>query len=138
MTEPPSTGQRDGATVQLAALTDPAACLHLLHADATLTLMDSDQVFIGPDEICGLFANLHHRLFVATSRVRDARERGNQVTIEATLEGVQATEFAGVQPAGSHVTMHYVLTWELADGLIRAIRAYWNLDELLRQLRDER
>lgn len=110
-------------------------CQALLRTDALLTLMDTGESFAGPGEICAVFDNLHLHLFSGASRIHTAHGFGSQIVVEAQLRGIHQREFAGVLPTGKPVTLDYALAYDISGGSIAAIRAYWNLDAIVRQLR---
>lgn len=110
-------------------------CRCLLRADTTLTFMDTSEKFTGAEEICAVFDNLHVHLFSASSRVKAFHQTHQQVAVEAEFFGTHVREFAGLRPTSKSVTAEYVLAYDVEDGCIVAIRAYWNLDALVQQIR---
>lgn len=123
------------ARAHLESLGRNADCRAMLRPDARLTFMDTGETFAGPEEICAVFDNLHQHLFVGSSRIRVSHESESHIAIEARFEGIHKREFAGVRPAGQEVFLDYALAYDVTGGSIAAIRAYWNLDALVRQLR---
>jgi ketosteroid isomerase-like protein len=123
------------AARHVASLGKNIDCRNLLLEDAVLVFVDTNEAFHGPEEICAVFDNLHANLFSASSTVRAFHHTNHQIAIEAQFQGTHVREFAGLKPTGKTVTAEYALTYEIADGGIAAIRAYWNLDALVRQLR---
>jgi len=107
----------------------------LLRPDATLRFMDTGELFVGAREIMELFDNLHSRLFGASTQLRSYGTEDGSVVLEAQFNGHHIREFAGIRPTGTAVQSSYVLAYDIDDGAISSIRAYWNLDSLVRQLR---
>jgi ketosteroid isomerase-like protein len=135
MNELSTTSPDSLATRHVETLGSNVDCRQLLRDDAVLMFMDSRETFYGPEEICAVFDNLHAHLFSASSRVRAFHHTNQQIAIEVEFRGTHVREFAGLKPTGKTVTTGYALAYEIADGGIAAIRAYWNLDALVRQLR---
>jgi ketosteroid isomerase-like protein len=135
MSQIPSNGPRTIAARHVESLGNTIDCRNLLRDDAVLIFMDTNEIFYGPEEICAVFDNLHTNLFSASSRVRAFLHTDHLIAVEAEFQGTHVREFAGLKPTGRSVTACYALAYEIADGGIAAIRAYWNLDALVRQLR---
>jgi predicted ester cyclase len=54
--------------------------------------------------------------------------------IEAVFDGRQIGEFAGVPAHGAHVRIPYAMSYDVADGVITAVRAYFPMTALRTRL----
>ncbi len=119
------------AMSRIESLGRAARCSEFLSPAVTLTFMDSGECFEGPEEIEELFRNLHNRLFAASTHVRATPTAACTVVLEAHFSGHHIQEFAGLHPSGKQVQSNCALAYDIDDGTISAIRAYWNLDALI-------
>jgi predicted ester cyclase len=56
--------------------------------------------------------------------------------LEAVFVGKHIGEFAGVAPTGATVSLPYSVFYDVSDGKIDALRAYFPLMALVKQLTD--
>ena len=79
------------------------------------------------DDIIGAFPDLR----VKTKRVLRA---GDVVTVELKVEGTQAQPYAGAINQEKHLDLDEAWRFEVSDGVIVAVDAYWCQQQLYRRL----
>ena len=104
--------------------------------DASLTIMETGEVTRGRTEIAAFLAYLHRSAFAAPPAVSTLVAGTERAIIEAEFTGQHTGEFAGIPPTGRMVRLHYVVAYDLGAGTITAVRLYFPMDVLIRQLRD--
>jgi predicted ester cyclase len=104
--------------------------------DTTLTIMETGEVTRGGAAVAALLTYLHHTAFAAPPVVSTLVVGTNRALIEAEFTGRHTGEFAGIAPTGRMVRLHYVAAYDLGADAIGAVRLYFPMDALIRQLRD--
>jgi ketosteroid isomerase-like protein len=79
------------------------------------------------DDIVGAFPNLR----VTTKRIL---RTGDVVTAELKIEGTQARAYAGAINQEKHLDLDEAWRFEVSDGVIVAVDAYWCQQQLYRRL----
>jgi hypothetical protein len=106
-----------------------------LAPDATLTMMDVGEVTRGRAAVVGLIDHIHEYAFAAKLELMTLVVDGNRAMSEAVFAGTHTGEFAGIAPSGRVVRLPYAVAYDLAGGLITALRIYLPMEALVRQLR---
>lgn len=122
----------------LEALGGTGDCAKALREDVALTIMETGEVTRGRASVVALLAYLHRAAFAAPPAVSTLLVGADRAMIEAEFAGQHVAEFAGILPTGRKVRLPYVAAYDLdADtDTIRAIRLYFPMDMLVRQLRE--
>ncbi len=132
--------ERSWATVtaHLEALGRTGDCGAELTDDVTLTIMETDEVIHGRAAVAALLTYVHRSAFSAPPVVMTLVAGAERAMIEAEFIGQHTSEFAGIPPTGRRVHLPYVVAYDLdADtDTIRAMRLYFPMDRLVRQLRE--
>jgi predicted ester cyclase len=128
---------RSWATVNahLEALCGAGECGTALTADVALTNMETGEVTRGRAAVAALLAYLHRSAFAAPPAVLTLVAGTARAMIEAEFAGQHTGEFAGIPPSGRMVRLPYAVAYDLGADTITAVRLYFPLDALVRQLR---
>jgi predicted ester cyclase len=102
--------------------------------DITLHVVGSDQHAEGADHVAALIRFLHEQAFESHPELKSLIVDGERAAIEADFVGRHVAEFAGLSSTGKEVRVPYCVMYELEGDLIKALRMYWPMNELLRQL----
>lgn len=127
---------RAAVDAHLAALRGGGDCGTGLAAGAELTIVETGEVTRGRAAVAALLAYLHRTAFDSPPAVATVVAGTDRVMIEAEFTGQHTGEFAGIPPTGRRVALHYAVAYDVAAGTIRAVRFYFPMDALVRQLRD--
>jgi predicted ester cyclase len=132
--------ERSWATVaaHLEALGSAGDCGAELTDDVTLTIMETGEVIHGRAAVAALLTYVHRLAFSAPPVVMTLVAGAERAMIEAEFAGQHLGEFAGILPTGRVVRLPYVVAYDLDANtdIIRAMRLYFPLDMLVRQLRE--
>jgi hypothetical protein len=131
-----ATRSRTMLKVHLDALCGVGDCGATLANDAALTVMETGEVTRGRAEVAELLTYLHCSAFVAPPVVSALVTATERVMIEAEFAGKHTGEFAGISPTGRMVRLRYAVAYELTADTITAVRLYFPMDALVRQLRN--
>ena len=77
---------------------------------------------------------MHERAFDARTEVRNLLVDDDKAAVEADFAGTHIGEFAGIVPAGRAVRVPYLVVYDLRDGQISALRIYFPMSMLVKQL----
>ena len=130
--------ERSWATVtaHLEALGSAGDCGAELTDDVTLTNMETDEVIHGRAAVAALLTYVHHSAFSAPPVVMTLVAGAERAMIEAEFIGRHTSEFAGIPPTGRMVRLPYAVAYDLGTDSISAVRLYFPMDRLVRQLRE--
>ena len=78
---------------------------------------------------------LHTQLFDASPEIVSTEFAGGVAGLEAVFVGTHTAEFAGVPATGAAVRLPYSVFYDMSDGKILALRAYFPITALLHQPR---
>lgn len=129
---------RSSATVttHLDALRGAGDCGAAFTDDVTLTMMETGEVIHGRTAVATLLKYMHHMAFAAPPAVMTLVAAAERVMVEAEFTGRHTSEFAGIPATGHRVHLPYVVAYDLDAATIRAMRLYFPIDRLIRQLRE--
>lgn len=129
---------RAAVSAHLEALRGVGDCAMALGEDVALTIMETGEVTHGRTSVATLLAYLHHAAFAAPPAVSTLVVGADRAMIEAVFVGQHVAEFAGILPTGRMVRLPYVVAYDLDvdTEMIRAMRLYFPMDMLVRQLRE--
>jgi predicted ester cyclase len=102
--------------------------------DVLWTFMESGDQVRGRDAVRDLIVDMHTRAFDAHPELRSLAVGDGVAMVEVEFVGTHAGEFAGVPPTGLAVRLPYSVAYDVADGAITALRAYFPTTVLLGQL----
>jgi predicted ester cyclase len=123
-------------SAHLEALGSAGDCGAELTDDVTLTIMETDEVIHGRAAVAALLTYVHHSAFSAPPVVMTLVAGAERAMIEAEFAGQHTGEFAGIPPTNHRVHLPYVVAYDLDADTIRAMRLYFPMDRLVRQLRE--
>lgn len=129
---------RSSATVtaHLAALGGASDGSATLTDDVALTIMETGEVIHGRATVAAFLTYLHGSAFMAPPVVLTLTAEAERVMLEAEFTGRQVSEFAGIPPTSRQVRLPYVVAYDLDAHAISAMRLYFPMDLLVRQLRE--
>lgn len=104
--------------------------------DTPLTIMETGEITRGRTAVAALLAYLHHSAIAAPPAVSTLVVGADRAMIEAVFTGRHLGEFAGIAPTGRMVHLHYAAAYEPGADMIGAVRLYFPMDMLVRQLRE--
>jgi len=102
--------------------------------DVVWTTMETGERVQGRDAVKGFINALHNELFDAAPEVVNLTFTDGVAGLEAVFVGTHTAEFAGVPATGSPVRLPYSVFYDVADGAIPAVRAYFPMSALVQQL----
>jgi predicted ester cyclase len=103
--------------------------------DVVLTMMGYDQEAAGPDAVEQVIDDMHRRAFDARLEMKSKVVAADgQAAAEFDFVGKHTDEFAGIEATGREVKVPYCVAYDLEGEKIRALRLYFPMDVLMRQL----
>jgi predicted ester cyclase len=84
--------------------------------------------------VVGLIDFMHTEAFAAKPEITTLAVDGERAMIEAVFVGAHIGVFAGIPPTGRAVRVPYTVVYDLAGDAISALRMYFSLDGLVRQI----
>ena len=103
--------------------------------DVLWTTMETGDEVRGREAVRDLIVFLHTQAFDAEIELRRMVVSADGAVLEAVFRGRQTAECFGVAPAGGSVEAPYAVAYDLADGSITALRAYFPVRQVQEQLR---
>ena len=104
--------------------------------DIRWTTMETGDEVRGRDAVRDFIIALHARLFEAAPELRDIAFADGVAGLEAMFVGRHVAEFAGVPPTGAEVRLPYAVFYDVEDGKITALRAYFPMAALIGRLQE--
>ena len=101
--------------------------------DVVWTTMETGEEVRGREAVRDLIVGLHSQVFDAHPELVNLVCGEGVAAIEAVFDGVQTGEFAGVPPNGAHVRVPYAMAYDVAGGVITALRGYMPMTTLRAQ-----
>jgi len=102
--------------------------------DVVFTLMASGEESHGREAVQGMFSYLYHIAFDAAAIPRLVVFDEDHAVLEAVFAGKHIGEFNGIPATGKDVRVPMCVVYDVAGGLIRQARIYFELPALLKQL----
>ena len=104
--------------------------------DVLWTTMETGDEIRGREAVSDFIIALHSELFNASPELVSIEIADGVAGLEAVFVGTHTAEFAGVPATGATVRLPYSMFYDVADGKIVALRAYFPITALLHQLRE--
>lgn len=104
--------------------------------DVVWTTMETGEEIRGRGAVRDFIVALHTQWFRAEPELKDITVADGLVGLEALFVGTHAAEFAGIAPTGLEVRLPYSVFYDVADGEITALRAYFPIGTLVARLQE--
>jgi steroid delta-isomerase-like uncharacterized protein len=104
--------------------------------DITWTTMENGDQIHGRQPVADFIIAMHTQGFTAAPELVNLTVADGVGAIEAVFAGKHIGEFAGVAATGKDVRFPYAVGYDVSDGKITALRAYFPLQALVQQLTD--
>lgn len=102
--------------------------------DAVFKNMNTGETHKGRTEIGALLHYLYHVAFDAKAEIKNKIITEDKAILEALLNGKHIGEIAGIKATNKQVSIPFVVSYDLKNGLIKEARIYMNSDVLMQQL----
>jgi steroid delta-isomerase-like uncharacterized protein len=103
--------------------------------DVSWTTMETGEEVRGREAVRDYIVALHTQAFHAAPEVKRFVVGDGVAALEAVFVGTHAGDFAGIPATGRQVRLPYAVVYDLADGTITALHAYFPIQALVNQLR---
>jgi steroid delta-isomerase-like uncharacterized protein len=104
--------------------------------DVVWTTMETGEEIRGRDAVRDFIVALHTQLFDAAPELVNVTAADGVAGLEAVFVGKHIAEFAGVPATGTAVRLPYCVFYDVSEGRIAALRAYFPISALVGQLQD--
>ena len=104
--------------------------------DVLWTTMETGDQIRGRDAVRDHIVALHSELFEARPELRSLSVTDGAASVEAEFVGRHIGELAGVPPTGAEVRLPYAVFYDVEDGSITALRAYFPITALVQTLQE--
>lgn len=104
--------------------------------DVLWTTMETGDQIRGRDAVRDHIVALHSELFEARPELRNLSVTDGAASVEAEFVGRHIGELAGVPPTGAEVRLPYAVFYDVEDGSITALRAYFPITALVQTLQE--
>jgi ketosteroid isomerase-like protein len=118
----------------LEALLDGSDFERFFAPDVVWTTMETGEEVRGRGAVRNLILALHTQAFHAQPKLVNMVTGDTTAMLEAVFIGTHSGDFAGLSATGLHVRMPYSIAYDVRDGSIVAIRAYFPMTALRSQL----
>ncbi len=102
--------------------------------DVSWTTMETGDEIRGREAVKDFIVGLHQQWFDASPEVVSTAFADDVAALEAVFVGTHIGEFAGMPATGARVRLPYSVFYDVSGGKIAALRAYFPVTELGRQL----
>ena len=102
--------------------------------DVVWTTMETGDQIRGREAVRDFIIALHSQLFDASPELVNTTFADGVAGLEAVFVGTHVAEFAGVPATGAAVRLPYAMFYDVADGAIVALRAYFPMTAMVQQL----
>jgi steroid delta-isomerase-like uncharacterized protein len=106
-----------------------------LAEDVAWTTTETGDEVRGRETVREFIRSFHTGMFRARPEVRRLAVADGVAVLEADFVGRHTGTFAGIPPTGAAVRLPYCVVYDVADGVITAMRAYFPVACMVRQLR---
>ena len=121
----------------LAALQNGADFAAYFADNVVWTTMENGDEIRGREAVQGFIVALHTQFFDAAPEFGNVTVADGVGALEAVFVGTHVAEFAGIPATGARIRLPYSVSYDVSDGRIDALRAYFPLTVLVQQLRSE-
>lgn len=104
--------------------------------DVRWTTMETGEEITGRTAVADFIVALHRRFFDASPELGSVTTSDGVAAIEAVFVGTHIAEFGDVPATGAAVRMPYSVAYDISDGQISALRAYFPIQALVETLRE--
>jgi steroid delta-isomerase-like uncharacterized protein len=104
--------------------------------DVTWTTMETGDSVRGREAVKDFIVAMHTSSFDASPEFGNVTVSDGVAGLEAVFVGTHTGEFAGIAPTGAEVRLPYSVFYDIADGKITALRAYFPITSAVQQLRE--
>ncbi|GAA1626306.1 hypothetical protein GCM10009744_12730 [Kribbella alba] len=104
--------------------------------DVLWTTMETGDQIHGREAVRDFILGLHTQYFDASPELVNVTLADGVAALEAVFAGTHIAEFAGIPATRAAVRLPYAMSYDISDGKIRALRAYFPITALVQQLRD--
>src|SRR3954453_10815448 len=104
--------------------------------DVLWTTMETADEIRGREAVSEFITALHSQLFNASPELVSVEIADGVAGLEAAFVGTHIAEFDGIPATGAAVRLPYCMFYDVADGKIVALRAYFPMTMLLQKLRE--
>ena len=102
--------------------------------DVAFAIVGTDIEATGPDAVERTIDYFHQEAFDARPEVRTLVVANDRAVAELDFVGEHTGEFSGIEATGREVIVPYCAVYDLEGEKIKALRLYFPMDVLLRQL----
>jgi steroid delta-isomerase-like uncharacterized protein len=110
------------------------ADLSMMAEDVVFTHMATGDEHHGIEAVRGMLDYVYHQAFDAHAETRNLICAEDHAVLEGLFVGKHIGEFAGIPATGREVRVPICVVYDLADGLIRRGRVYFEIPVLMQQL----
>ena len=104
--------------------------------DVLWTTMETGDENRGREAVTGFIVALHTEWFDASPEFGSVTVTDGVAGLEAVFVGTHIGDFAGVPATRAEVRFPYSVFYDIADGQITALRAYFPLGRMVQQLQE--
>ena len=105
-----------------------------LAEDVTLTFMGTDRAVSGREAVRQLITFIHAQAFRSDVKLKGVVYGTGHAMLEADFIGTHIAAFEGVPASLRRVQVPYAVAYDVNDTAITALRLYFPLDTLLKQI----
>jgi predicted ester cyclase len=105
-----------------------------LSDDVTMAFLGTDRLVTGRDAVTQTIKFFHEVAFSSAITVKSVVCGDGEAILEAEFVGTHIGEFEGIAPSLKPVRVPYSVAYSLANGKITALRLYFPMELLIRQL----
>ncbi|MDX6248987.1 MAG: hypothetical protein QOF10_2347 [Kribbellaceae bacterium] len=104
--------------------------------DVLWTTMETGEQILGREAVRDFILQLHTQYFDASPELVNVTLADGVAALEGVFAGTHIAEFAGIPATRAAVRLPYAMSYDISDGKISALRAYFPIMALVQQLRD--
>jgi len=102
--------------------------------DVLWTTTETGDEVRGRDAVRDFIVAFHTQVFEARPEFTGLTVGDGRATLEANFVGTHTGDFAGIAPTGAELKVPYAVCYDVADGEIRALRAYLPISLMVAQV----
>jgi predicted ester cyclase len=129
-----TTTTRDVMDQYVQALLEGGDFARFFAPDVVWTTMETGEQIRGRDSVEDAILYFHVRAFQAQPELVRLLVDERSAMVEAVFDATHTGDFFGIAPTGAHVRLPYVVSYDVEDGAITALRAYLPMGVLREQL----